>query len=90
MVEGLPEETNGIGGSRKMTETESRSSLATVYACTVSGWSIPAKFGCQPIKFELYPHTHTCPVNNVRVHLGISGVYKESQVAHRAIQVRVS
>jgi len=42
VVEGLPEET-GIGDSRKTTETESRSSLTMVYACTVSGWSIPGK-----------------------------------------------
>ena len=35
MAEGLPEEANGIGDSRKkMTETESRSLLATVDACT--------------------------------------------------------
>ena len=27
----------------KTTETETRSSLATVYACTVPGWSIPGK-----------------------------------------------
>ena len=31
MAEGLPEEVNG---RRKTTETESRSSLLTVYACT--------------------------------------------------------
>ena len=34
MAEGLPEEANGIGERTKMTETESRSSLSTVYACT--------------------------------------------------------
>ena len=33
MAEGLPEEANGIGERRKTTETESRSSLSTVYAC---------------------------------------------------------
>jgi len=37
------EETNGIGDSRKATETEPRASLATVYACTVPGWLIPGK-----------------------------------------------
>ena len=36
MAEGLPEEANGIGERRKTTETESRSSLSTVYA-----WQIP-------------------------------------------------
>ena len=40
VAEGLPEKTNAIGDSRKTTETETRSSLATVYACTVSWWSI--------------------------------------------------
>jgi len=40
VAEGLPEKINAIGDSRKTTETETRSSLATVYACTVSGWSI--------------------------------------------------
>jgi len=54
------------------------------------GGRFPAKFGCQPIKLELYPHVHTYAANNVRVHLGISGVYKESRVAYSAIQVRVS
>ena len=33
---GLPEEANGIGDRRKTTETESRSSQSTVYACTRS------------------------------------------------------
>ena len=28
---------------KKTTETEARSPLATVYACTVPGWSIPGK-----------------------------------------------
>ena len=40
MAEGLPEEANGIGERRKTTETESRSSLSTVYACI---GKIPAK-----------------------------------------------
>ena len=43
VAEGLPEETNGTGDSRKTTETEARSWLATVDACTVPGWSIPGK-----------------------------------------------
>ena len=34
MEEGLLEEANAIGYRRKTTETESRSSIATVYACT--------------------------------------------------------
>ena len=36
-------EANGIGDSRKTTETETRSWLATVYSCTVCRWSIPGK-----------------------------------------------
>ena len=28
---------------KETTETETRSQLATVYACTISGWSIPGK-----------------------------------------------
>jgi len=44
VAEGLQEEANDFGDSRKKsTETESRSSLATVYACTVSRPSIPGK-----------------------------------------------
>ena len=56
---GLPEEANAIGDSRKTTETESRTSLVTVYTCTVPGCQFPAKFGFQPIKLELYPLAHT-------------------------------
>ena len=90
MAEGLPEEANAIGDSRKTTETEARSSSETVYTCTVSGGRFPAKFGCQPMKLELHPLAHTHPANYVRVNLGISGVYKEGRVAYRAIRVRVS
>jgi len=57
----------------KTTETETRSSLATVYACTVDYREIP---GCQPIKLELYPLVHMYPANYVRVHLRISGYIK--------------
>jgi len=41
--EPIPEGTNAIGDSRKTTETETRSPLATVHACTVCRWSIPGK-----------------------------------------------
>jgi len=54
------------------------------------GGRFPAKFRCQPIKLELYPLVHTQPANYMRVHFSHLGVYKESQVAHRAIRVRVS
>ena len=54
------------------------------------GRRFPAKFGCQPIKLQLYPPVHTYPANNVRVHFRHRGVYKESRVAYRATWVRVS
>jgi len=76
VLEGTPEEANGIGDPRKTTETEARSPLATVYACTIPGGRFPAKFGCQPIKLELCLHEHTYPANYVRVHLGISEYIK--------------
>jgi len=75
---GLPEEANAIGDSRKTTETESRTSLVTVYTCTVPGCQFPAKFGFQPIKLELYPLVHTYTAIYMCVHLGHLGVYKES------------
>jgi len=42
VAKGIPEEANAIGDSRKTTETEARSSLATVDACTVPGGRFPA------------------------------------------------
>ena len=63
VAEGLSEEANSIAYPRETTETEARSSLATVYVCTTSRRSIPAKFGCQPIKLELYPQAHAYPGN---------------------------
>ena len=81
MAEGLPEEGNAIGESRKMTETATHSSLATAYACTIPGGRLPAKFGCQPIKLELYLLAHAYTANYVRVHFRHLGVYKESRVA---------
>jgi len=44
MAEGLPEEANGIGDFKKKTETDSRSSLARVYACSFQDGRFPAKF----------------------------------------------
>ena len=57
----------------KTTETEARSSLATVYTCMVD---YRQKSGFQPIKLELYPLVHTYPANYVRVHFRISGYIK--------------
>ena len=81
VAKALQEEAHGIGDQRKTTETVARSTLATVYACTVAGNRFPAKFGCQPIKLQLYPLAHAYPANYVRVHVRHLGVYKESRVA---------
>ena len=45
------------------------------YGLRVQG-SRPAKFGCQPIKLELYPHVHTYTANYVRVHFRPLGYIK--------------
>ena len=74
----------------KTTETGTRSSLATVYACRIPGGRFPAKFGYKPIKLELHLVVHTYPANCVRVHLRHLGVYKGSRAAYRATWVRVS
>ena len=76
MAEGLPEEANAIGDSRKTTETETHSPQATVYACSFPGGRLPAKFGIQPIKLELYLLLHACTAKYVRVHLRHSGYIK--------------
>ena len=88
--DGLPKEAKSIGDPRKTTETETRTSWETVDACKFPGSKFPAKFGCQPIKLELYPQAHTYTAYYVRVHFRPLGVYKESRVAYRAIRVRVS
>ena len=54
------------------------------------GCQFPVKFGCQPIKLELCLLVHKYPANYVSVHCRHLRVYKESQVAYRAIRVRVS
>jgi len=54
----------------KMTETEAHSPLATVYACTVSGWSIPGKLWI--------------PTNQIRDMSGSAHVYRELRA--RALQ----
>ena len=80
MAKGLPEKANAIGESRKTAETAAHSSLATANAWTIPGGRHPAKFGCQPIKLELYLHAHTDTANYVRVHSRHLGVYKEGRV----------
>jgi len=84
----LPKEENAIGDSRQRQKQAYHGQKLT--RAPFPGSLFPAKFGCQPIKLELSMLTHTYPTNYVRVHLGHLWVYKESQVAYRAIQVRVS
>ena len=82
VAEGLQEETNGIGDSRKERQRQNHAHhwQQLTRAQLPGGW-FPAKFGCQPIKLELYPHAHTYPAKCLRVHFRHLGVYKESQVA---------
>ena len=82
MAKALQEEAHGIGDQRKTTETVARSTLATVYTCTVAGNRFPAKFGCQPIKLELDLLARTHPASYVRVHFRRLGVYKGSRVTN--------
>jgi len=87
VAEGLPEEVNAIGDSRK--NDRDRNTLLTGNSSRVHS-PFPANFGYQPIKLELYLLVHTYTANYVRVHSRLLGVYKESRVAYRAIRVRVS
>ena len=90
VAEGLPEETN-VGDSRKKRQRQKHAHHWQQFTrAQFPGGRFPAKFGCQPIKLELYQLAHTYPANYVRVHLRHLGVYKESRVAYRAIRVRVS
>ena len=72
----LQEEAHGIEDQRKTTETVARSTLATVYTCTVAGNRFPAKFGCQPIKLELYLQPTRIPRVTSACTSGISGYIK--------------
>ena len=76
MAEGLPEQATGIGDSRKTTETETRTTLATAYACTVPGWSIPGKIWMPTNQIRTIPAGA-----HASVHVRHLGVYKESRVA---------
>ena len=55
-----------------------RNTLTTGISLRVHNFQA-AKFGCQPIKLELYLHEHAYPANYVRVHLGISEYIKRVQ-----------
>ena len=87
VAEGLPEEANAIGDSRK--SDRDRNTLLIGNSLRVH-CQFPAKFGYKPIKLELYLPVHTYTANYVSVHSRLLGVYKESRIAYRAIRVRVS
>ena len=75
---------------QKTTETETRASLATVYACRFPGWSIPGKIWMPTNQIgAVSARAHVSRELRARAH-GHLGVYKESRVAYRAIRVRVS
>ena len=63
VAEGKPEEANSIENSRKTTETETHSPLATAYACTGSRRSIPGKIWT--------------PTNQIRVLSARAHVFRE-------------
>ena len=90
VLEGIPEEANGIGDPRKTTETEARSPLATVHACTIPGGRFPAKMWMSTNQIRAIPErAHVSRELRARAP-GHLGVYKEGLVAYRAIRVRVS
>ena len=77
--EGVPEEANAI--TKKRQRQNHAHHWHQVTRALFPGGRFPAKFGCQPIKLELYLLVHTYPANYVRVHFRHLGVYKESRVA---------
>ena len=90
MAEGLPEEANAIGDSRKTTETEARPSSESVYACTASGRMIPGKIWMPTNQIRATSARARVSCELCARALQASRVYKESRVAYRAIRVRVS
>ena len=84
-------EGHDIGHSRKKTtETESHSSLPTVYTCEVSIRSIPGKIWMTTNQITAVSAC-ACVSRELRARaLQDLGIYKESRVAYRAIRVRVS
>jgi len=72
-----PEEVNDIGDSREKRQRQRHAHHWQQFTrAEFPGGRFLAKFGCQPIKLELYPLVQTYPANYVRVHLGISGYIK--------------
>ena len=56
VAEGLPEETNGIGDSKKKRQRQKHTHHWQKFMrVQIPGGGFPAKFVCQPIKLELYP-----------------------------------
>jgi len=84
VAEGLPEETNTIGDSRK--NDRDRITLDTGNSLRVHS-SRPGKFGYQLIKLELY---HTYPANYVRVRVHFRHLGVRELSGDRAIWVWVS
>ena len=85
-------ETIGIGDSekKKTTETEARSSLATVYACTVPGWSIPGKIWMPTNQIRaISAGAHVPRELRARALQASRGIKREPS-SDRAIRVRVS
>ena len=62
VADGLPEETNGIGDSKRQRRKHADHCQQFTRAQFPAD-RFPAKFGCQPIKLELYPLAHTHPAN---------------------------
>ena len=75
---------------KKTTETESRSALVTVYACTVPGWSITGKIWISTNQITAISAGAHVPREVSARALSHLGVYKESQSSDQAIRVRVS
>jgi len=78
VAEGLPEETNGIGDSKKRQRQKHAHNWQQFTRAQLLGDRFPAKFGCQPIKLDKYLLVHAYPANYVRVQFRRLGVYKGS------------
>ena len=82
VAEGLSEEANRALETQKKRQRQKHAHHWQQFRrAQFPGGRFPAKFGCQPIKLELYQLAHTYTANCVRVHLKYLGVYKESRVA---------
>jgi len=65
---------------KKTTETEARASLAKVYACEDSGWSIPGKMWMPTNQIRaISAHAHLSRELRARAPSGISGYIKSAE-----------